>query len=218
MICGIVSGLFASHRMQSTTFQKTANALGSVSGLALIVFSAVFSTTSGGEDAKPWQQPWSFYVGVLLPCLGGLIASNLLARGARLNKPEVVTLSVECCYQNVGIATSAALGMFDDPKEIAQALAVPLCYGLMEAVVLGVYCLLAWKLGWTKAPKEEKICIVLTKTFEIEDTEEENESMASVEDQDVIESMDMVCSMDRTKTSDSGIEEDVKNREIERLR
>ena len=110
-------------------------------------------------------------------------------------------------YQNVGIATSAALGMFDNPKDIAQALAVPLCYGIIEAVVLGIYCLAAWKLGWTKAPREEKFCVVLTKTFEIEDTEGENESMASIEDQDVIESMDMVCSMDRTKTSDSEIEE-----------
>jgi len=209
VICGIVLGLYASYKMQSASFQKTANALGSISGLALIAFSAVFSTTSGGEDAKPWQQPWSFYIGVLLPCLGGLLASNILARVARLNKPEVVTLSVECCYQNVGIATSAALGMFDDPKDIAQALAVPLCYGIIEAVILGIYCLVAWKLGWTKAPREEKFCVVLTKTFEIEDinTEGENESMASIEDQDVIESMDMVCSMDRTKTSDSELEE-----------
>lgn len=200
VICGIVAGLVASHKMQSATFQKTANALGSVSGIALIVFSAVFSTTSGGEDTKPWQQPWSFYIGVLLPCLGGLLVSNLLARGAKLNKPECVTLSVECCYQNVGIATSAALGMFDDSKEIAQALAVPLLYGIMEAVILGAYCFVAWKLGWTKAPKEEKICVVLTKTFEVDDTEDD--SVASIE-QDVIESMDIVCSMSRTKTEDS---------------
>lgn len=44
---------------------------------------------------------------------------------------------------------------------------VPLFYGGVEAVVLGLYCLVCWKLGMTKAPKDEKICVVLSKTYEI---------------------------------------------------
>lgn len=44
---------------------------------------------------------------------------------------------------------------------------VPLFYGGVEAVVLGLYCIVCWKLGMTKAPKDEKVCVVLSKTYEI---------------------------------------------------
>ena len=44
---------------------------------------------------------------------------------------------------------------------------VPLFYGGVEAVVLGIYCIICWKLDMTKAPKDEKICVVLSKTYEI---------------------------------------------------
>ena len=33
--------------------------------------------------------------------------------------------------------------------------------------MLGIYCIVCWKLGMTKAPKDEKICVVVTKTYEI---------------------------------------------------
>jgi len=42
-----------------------------------------------------------------------------------------------------------------------------LFYGGVEAVVLGIYCIICWKLDMTKAPKEEKICVVISKTYEI---------------------------------------------------
>jgi hypothetical protein len=67
--------------------------------------------------------------------------------------------------------------MFDGAEERAQAVAVPLLYGIVEAVVIGLYCVWAWKVGWTKAPPNEKICTVITKSYEIvreEDTEDDN--------------------------------------------
>ena len=57
--------------------------------------------------------------------------------------------------------------MFDDIEERAQAVAVPLFYGIVEAVAIGVYCVWAWKVGWTKAPPNEKLCTVVTKSYEI---------------------------------------------------
>ena len=57
--------------------------------------------------------------------------------------------------------------MFDDKTERAQAVAVPIFYGLVEAVAIGIYCVWAWKVGWTKAPADEKLCVVITKSYEI---------------------------------------------------
>jgi len=169
VIGAIFSGLLTSHKISSNRFRKLSNRLGSIAGLALILVSVFFTT---GENVKPWQQHWSFYVGVGLPCIGGLIIANVISKFLKLENPEIVTLSVECCYQNVGIATSAVLAMFDG-DHVAQAMAVPLFYGLMEAVVLGLYCVVAWKLGWTKAPSDDKLCKVLTMSYEVEDSDDE---------------------------------------------
>lgn len=130
VILAIVSGLYASYRLHSPRFQLWSNRLGSISGILLIVFSAVISSTAGGKDnddqaqggTKLWDQTWAFYVGVAAPCVVGLVLANFFSRMARLNPPEIVTVSVECCYQNVGIATSAAVAMFDDPQQRAEAL------------------------------------------------------------------------------------------------
>jgi len=167
VIVAILSGLLASYKIHSRRFRRWSNRLGTFSGIALIVFSAAFSTGTGSSEASLWGQDWSFYVGVGLPCLVGLVVANFLSRLFRLKKPEVVTLSVECCYQNVGIATSAAMAMFDDPIQRAEALCVPLFYGFVEAAILGLYCVVSWKMGWTKAPADEKLCVVIGTTYEV---------------------------------------------------
>eukprot|EP00957_Ditylum_brightwellii_P080317 6108605-Ditylum_brightwellii.AAC.1 len=60
--------------------------------------------------------------------------------------------------------------MFDG-DELAEAVGVPLYYGMVEAVVLGIYCIGAWKSGWTKAPKNERFCVVIATSYEVEDAE-----------------------------------------------
>ena len=72
---------------------------------------------------------------------------------------------MECCYQNTGIATSIAITAFSGPQ-LAEALGVPLYYGILEAVILGLYCIVAWKCGWSKAPANEQICTVISKSYE----------------------------------------------------
>ena len=79
----------------------------------------------------------------------------------------ISTVSVECCYQNTGIATSVAITMFKG-EELTQAIGVPLFYGLVEAIVLGIYCIVAWKFGWTKAPPNESFCVAIAKSYEVE--------------------------------------------------
>ena len=73
---------------------------------------------------------------------------------------------MECCYQNVGIATSVALTMFDG-DELSEAMGVPFFYGVVEAVILGIYCIGAWKLGWTKAPRDANFFKVIATSYEV---------------------------------------------------
>lgn len=105
------------------------------------------------RDEPIWDKPWYFYVAVALPCLGGLTLALLFSSlpMCRLEGPERVSVAVETCYQNVGVATAVAISMFDGEDQ-AKAVGVPLYYGFVEALLLAIFCVYAWKAGWTLAP------------------------------------------------------------------
>lgn len=123
-------------------------------------------SNTGGADSKLWNREWKFYVGVAFPCIFGLLISNIITSTLELKKPERVTVSIECCYQNVGIATSVALTMFNG-NNLAEAMGVPLYYGLLEAVILGAYCIWAWKANWTKAPNNAPFHHIISMSYEV---------------------------------------------------
>ena len=78
----------------------------------------------------------------------------------------ISTVSVEACYQNVGIATSMAMAMFDG-QELNVAMGVPFFYGVCEAIFVGSYCIVAWKMGWSKAPANAPLWQVITTSYEV---------------------------------------------------
>ena len=168
VISAIATGLFCSYSTHSRKFNHIANCLGNISGLALIIMSATMANTGGeaGDDTKIWNHHWTFYVGTLLPCLGALLISTCLAYLVGLLKPECVTVAIEACYQNVGIATSLALTMFEG-EEIREAMGIPFLYGVLEGVLVGIYCLITWKANWTKAPADAPIWQVMLLSYEV---------------------------------------------------
>lgn len=174
VLAATVTGLFASYKAKSRVFSRRANRFGSLSGLALVVVSIIITATGGGAGAggRLWTQPWSFYVGVAAPCVLGLGLSVALSLCARLARPEIVTVGIEVCYQNVNLATSSAVTMFSGAQQ-TEALLVPIFYGFVQAAVALVYCVAAWKGGWTKAPSDEKFCVVVSKVYEVPDDDDD---------------------------------------------
>mmetsp|Transcript_19317 Transcript_19317/g.39170 ORF Transcript_19317/g.39170 Transcript_19317/m.39170 type:complete len:452 (-) Transcript_19317:112-1467(-) len=172
VLTAIISGLACGYKWDNARFHEISNKLGSISGLCLILFGLFVSSGGDGAESNIMTLEWSFYIGVAFPCLVGIALANIISRSLRLSPPETVAISIECCYQNTGIATSVAISMYDDVEERAQAVAVPIFYGIVEAVAIGLYCVWAWKVGWTKAPADEKFCTVITKSYEINHDEE----------------------------------------------
>jgi predicted Na+-dependent transporter len=164
VISAIGLGLLASYHINSHNFNLHANRLGNFAGIALVLFSGFLSNSD--SDQQIWDRDWRFFLGVALPCLLGLLIANLMTTGMALLRPERVTVSIECVYQNVGIATSVALTMFDG-DDLAEAMGVPFYYGMVEMVVLSTYCIVAWKAGWTKAPSDVSFWTALTTSYEI---------------------------------------------------
>ena len=80
------------------------------------------------------------------------------------------TVAVECCYQNVGIATSLALTMFQG-NDLNQAMGVPFFYGMVEAIFVGFYCIGCWKAGWSKAPADASFWNILYVSYEVLEVE-----------------------------------------------
>ena len=55
--------------------------------------------------------------------------------------------------------------------ELNEAMGVPFFYGTVEAILVGLYCLGAWKAGWTKAPRDAPLWKVLVTSYEVLEAE-----------------------------------------------
>ncbi|KAL7567399.1 hypothetical protein ACA910_010287 [Epithemia clementina (nom. ined.)] len=165
VLVAVGSGLLASATLREAQFNARMNTLGNVAGIALVLCSAMLSNDAESHS-RWWNWEWQFYVAVALPCVLALILANIVTTAFQLDKPERVTVSIECCYQNVGIATSVALTMFQGQAQ-ARAVAVPFYYGIVEALVLFIYCSLAWQAGWTKAPRDTSLWRMLGTSYEV---------------------------------------------------
>jgi len=171
VICAIGVGLWASAYAASQDFRVTANKIGNVAGVLLIIFSAVMSTATE-KEARLWNREPLFYLAVALPCICGLLLANAVTSVMSLWRPERVTISIECCYQNIGIATSVALSMFNGANR-SKAIAVPFMYGVYEGLILFCYCIVVWKLGWTKAPRDVGFFRMLFTSYEVLSSEDD---------------------------------------------
>eukprot|EP00339_Tiarina_fusa_P022440 CAMPEP_0117039722 /NCGR_PEP_ID=MMETSP0472-20121206/27857_1 /TAXON_ID=693140 ORGANISM="Tiarina fusus, Strain LIS" /NCGR_SAMPLE_ID=MMETSP0472 /ASSEMBLY_ACC=CAM_ASM_000603 /LENGTH=357 /DNA_ID=CAMNT_0004750285 /DNA_START=87 /DNA_END=1156 /DNA_ORIENTATION=+ len=171
VITAIALGLYLSYKTHSYKFNVIANKIGNVAGLALIIFSAAVTNT-GDSDTKIWSREPSFYIACIGPCVLGLLIASLLASALNLEKPERMTVAVECCYQNVGIATSLALTMFEG-NDLNHAMGIPFFYGICEAALVGSYCIACWKAGWSKAPADAPIWDVVFRTYEVLEAEKQ---------------------------------------------
>lgn len=169
VISAIGLGLYMSHQSHSYKFNMLANKLGNIAGFLLIGFSATV-TNMGDADSRIWSRHWTFYVATIAPCLLGLIVASALASLINLRKPERMTVAVECCYQNVGIATSLALTMFKG-NDLNEAMGVPFFYGMVEAFFVGSYCFGCWKAGWSKAPADASFWNILYVSYEVLEVE-----------------------------------------------
>jgi predicted Na+-dependent transporter len=215
VIGGIAAGIGCSAWQNSTRFNLLANKAGNLAGIALVLYSALVSSTS--DDAGLWNQTGMFYIGVAIPAVIGVTLATIMATKAKLDKPERVSVAVEGCYQNTGIATSVAITMFEG-ADLATAVVVPLYYGIVEAVLLAIYCLACWKIGWTKAPPNENVCVVIATSYEVEKARLESpnaiEVVANSKDDLDIENMVFTQTPDGYKVDEEALKESTNARRI----
>lgn len=183
VICAVTFGLYVSFRSinmdNGTKIRSIANKVGNVAGLGLILFTSL-APEGGRIDLS--GRSLKFYFGTILPIIFGLVASIIISTLARLKTPERITVAVECVYQNTGIAMTSCLALFSGEDQ-KNALAVPFWYTGMQTTFVGLYCLAAWKIGWSKAPANENIFKVLLQSYEVVGTEEgREETKEDVED------------------------------------
>lgn len=177
VILAITTGLYASYKLGSDKFKIRANHAGSAAGLLLVIFS--FCMSNSNADSRVWNLEPEFYIAVSMPCFFALLLSNAITTVMSLWEPERVTVSIECAYQNVGIAASVAMSMFRGDDR-AAAMAVPFFYGFIEGVFILIYCLGAWKAGWTKAPADVSFTTMIITNYEVLATEEHDERAHAV--------------------------------------
>ena len=52
-------------------------------------------------------------------------------------------------------------------NDLNLAMGVPFFYGICEAVMVGSYCIAAWKMGWSKAPADAPLWKVIVTSYEV---------------------------------------------------
>mmetsp|Transcript_79780 Transcript_79780/g.200760 ORF Transcript_79780/g.200760 Transcript_79780/m.200760 type:complete len:412 (-) Transcript_79780:2-1237(-) len=169
----IITGIAVSTKFPQLRGKMTM--LGNVSGICMIALTAVVSVApkrpkDRADGATPlWGKEAGFYAIVAAPFFVSLLASLLISslRILQLARPERVAITIEVCYQNVGIASAVALAAFcDHPAHRSDAAAVPIIYGSIQAIALGGFCLIAWKAGWTYAPAKGGLFEILRGDFQ----------------------------------------------------
>lgn len=202
VVTAISTGLFSSYKYDNPKFRLLANKIGNVSGLGLIMFS--YFAPEGGR-VNIGGRPAIFYFATPAPIVLGLIASVLISTIFRLKKPERVTVSIECCYQNTGIAITSCLTIFSG-EEQRNALGVPFFYTGMQALTVGLFCLASWKSGWTKAnPNDDFIKMVLSNYQDIDDGDDDGQHDVENYEHDDDDDNDVEESTDHRKESMSAI-------------
>jgi sodium/bile acid cotransporter 2 len=169
VIFGIVSGLFIGARFQKV--RTISNIVGNICGILLVLLGFFFSSSS---STPIWAQDFSFYIGLIIPCVLGLLLSMLFALYAKLEMPQVLAVAIEVCYQNTAIALAVILSSFDDPTcaagsscdVVGRAAGVPAFYQIVQLFSLGILCMYAHRRGWTYAPKEVSLFVAITRSYQ----------------------------------------------------
>jgi predicted Na+-dependent transporter len=145
--------------------RRRVTVLGNVSGACLIIFSLVYSNS----DEPLWNKTGQFYGSISLPCLAAMVLAHLVSSlpCLRLSPPERMAVTIECLYQNVGIALSVALSVFSTSNgQASKAAAVPLFYGFCQLLIIPIYVIIGWKLGWSYAPPSDPVWRVLRDSYQ----------------------------------------------------
>mmetsp|Transcript_46730 Transcript_46730/g.77348 ORF Transcript_46730/g.77348 Transcript_46730/m.77348 type:complete len:354 (+) Transcript_46730:112-1173(+) len=160
VISAVLVGMLASHHF--AVHRSCINKVGQIAGVMLMLVGAF---TNGGSDHPLWRNSVDWYVAVSFPCVSGLIVALGASFLSRLSPPESVTVAIECCYQNTGLALTIALAAF--PRDqVGGAAGVPVFYGIIEIILIPLLALAAWKLGWTYAPAHENVCVALIGNYQ----------------------------------------------------
>lgn len=158
-LSGMVFGLAVTHFLPA--WRTSLVFCGCVAGVVLGVLGVVEAVSS-----DPFQDKGlSFFIAVPMPAVLGLVGAGTLAALCRLSGPTNVAVSVETCYQNVGVALVLALSCFPD-KEQGKAACVPMYYCCVEMLLLPIFLTLAWKCGLTYAPTNVSLYEMLAGNFQ----------------------------------------------------
>lgn len=171
VIAGIGVGLYVGERVPS--IRSRMNIVGNACGLLLVLLGFFFSSNS---SAPLWKREWKFYVGLMIPCVMALVISLGFARLLRLEMPQALAVAIEVCYQNTAIALAVILSSFNNDSCEANgqgecdivgiAAGVPTYYQFLQVISLGILCLVAWRFGWTYAPKGTPLVKAITTNFQ----------------------------------------------------
>lgn len=166
IIVALFIGLGVSWCMDSEKARDWFVTVANLVGCSLFALSLFVSEHKSRTPA--WKKPVSLHIAIASPIILAILLTLAVTSipGLNLSKPERVSVVIEACYQNPGLATSIVISMFSG-RDAGDAVAVPLLYGTYEALLLGLFCLAAHYAGWTLVkPTEVTLCEAIKGNFQ----------------------------------------------------
>ena len=154
VIVGVALGLLLGSKYPGK--RKKFNLFATIAGGISIVLS-VFTSSAGPKALPVWERDSTFYASISFVVGAGLIVGLVASLSLSLPPAQRMSVAIETMYQNLGIAVSASLTMFNTSAETAVGAGVPIFYGIMGAVVNLAFCLTCWKIGWSLAKPSEPL-------------------------------------------------------------
>lgn len=166
IIVALFIGLGVSYYMDSEKARDRFVMAANLVGVSLFILSLFVSEHKSRTPV--WKKPLSLHVAIASPIVLAIFLTMAVTSIPvfGLSKPERVAVVIEACYQNPGLASSIVIAMFSG-RDAGDAIAVPILYGMHEAILLGLFCVFAHYAHWTFVdPKEVGVVEAIRTNFQ----------------------------------------------------
>lgn len=162
VILGVLTGLFLNTKYPHYAYIM--QTVGNLGGLALLVLGWV---RSGEGSSTVWYRPPASFLICAYPSLLALLVTQVVIHlgDPHLAKPKKVAVTLEVMYQNTGIAIAVGFASFSGEDE-ATALLIPGLYAFYGFIIVPIYLIIMWKLGWTYADPNENCWKMITTNYQ----------------------------------------------------
>jgi predicted Na+-dependent transporter len=156
VVIGTLFGLALRTQITSMKILDFIMFIGGAAGIGILVIAVAFNA----KGKNPiWSIPSNVFGLTVICSIIGMILGASLARLLNQSRTRGSTIAIECGVQNKILANAVIAVTFTNPDERDMAFGIPLVYGVFSSVLVIIFSIIAWRIGWTNMPRDSNVFI-----------------------------------------------------------